>query len=531
METIKKILSLILKKIKREKSLSFFVIFLIAVLILLNFLSDKYLIEIPRKGGEVNEIILVEKPRFINPVLGITNIDKTLISLIYSPLLKKNSNGNLVENIAQYKIDKTGLKYTIKLKNDIYFHDGEKMDIDDVIFTIQQIQNPVNNSFYRPEWINVELIKVDNLTLDIKLSKANYYFKDSLTLSILPKHIWEKIEYFNLDDGNINPIGSGPFKIDSINWKDNEINKKINSIRLSRNENYFKGEIFVENIIFNFFDSKESFLKSSLYKSNKNVNLFSYDFINELGKDYKNTFIHELVDFNLTIKNKNSNPFLNNEKIRKFIFKVWNSKEEEIDSLREIILKDKKFTFDKENNLLKYDDKIISFSTLTGSNQDESLIQISENLKKKMRKAGIDLNLKKVNESQFLSKYRSRDFESIISGYYTEERYWFYYYHSSQKNDPWINIAQINSLKINTLLEDLRKNLKSDERENKIKELKKELDNYSLILNLEKSKSYYYLSKNIDNLNLDKINYGEKRFDNIQNWVLEKEKILPFFKK
>jgi len=40
-----------------------------------------------------------------------------------------------------------------------------------------------------------------------------------------------------------------------------------------------------------------------------------------------------------------------------------------------------------------------------------------------MRKAGIDLNLKKVNESQFLSKYRSRDFESIISGYHTEERY------------------------------------------------------------------------------------------------------------
>jgi len=151
MEIVKKILSLILRKIKREKFLSFFVIFLISVLILLNFLSDEYLIEIPKKGGEINEVVLGEKPRFINPVLGITNVDKTLISLIYSPLLKKDSEGNLVENIAQYKIDKTGLKYTIKLKNDVYFHDGEKMNIDDVIFTIQQILNPVNNSFYRSE--------------------------------------------------------------------------------------------------------------------------------------------------------------------------------------------------------------------------------------------------------------------------------------------------------------------------------------------------------------------------------------------
>jgi len=125
-----------------------------------------------------------------------------------------------------------------------------------------------------------------------------------------------------LDDGNINPVGSGPFKIDSVNWKDDELNKKINYIRLSRNENYFKGEIFVENIIFHFFDSKESFLDSSLYKSNKNINLFSYDHINELERDYKKILIHELVDFNLTIKNKNSNSFLNNKKIREFIFQV-----------------------------------------------------------------------------------------------------------------------------------------------------------------------------------------------------------------
>jgi peptide/nickel transport system substrate-binding protein len=108
-------------------------------------------VEVPKEGGEINEIVLKEKPRFINPVLGITNIDKSLISLIYTPLFEKDENGNLIENIASYEINETGKKYKIKLKKGILFHDGKEMTVDDIIFTIQQIQNPENNSFYRPE--------------------------------------------------------------------------------------------------------------------------------------------------------------------------------------------------------------------------------------------------------------------------------------------------------------------------------------------------------------------------------------------
>jgi peptide/nickel transport system substrate-binding protein len=156
MNIIKKILGLSLRKIKKEKHISFFILFLLSVLFILNFLSDKYLIDIPKEGGEINEVVIGEKPKFINPVLDMnhsqkTILDKTLVSLIYSPLFYKNKKGEIEENIASYKVDDSGKKYQIKLKNNIYFHDQKKMTIDDVIFTIEQIQNPENNSFYRPE--------------------------------------------------------------------------------------------------------------------------------------------------------------------------------------------------------------------------------------------------------------------------------------------------------------------------------------------------------------------------------------------
>lgn len=534
MVTIKKILSLILRKIKKEKFISFFAIFLILTLITLNYLDDKFLIEIPKNSGELHEIIIGQNPRFINPVLAMSETDKALISLIYSPLLKKNKTNDLIPNIADYTISDDSKQYTIKLQNNIYFHDGFKMSIDDVIYTIEQIQDPLNDSFYRPQWNSVELKKIDNLTLEISLPKEDHYFKSALELYVLPKHIWEKVDYFNLTKENLNPTGSGPFKINKIEW-DSILNnngikdEKIHSLILEKNLNYFKKQPYIEKIIFNFFDSRNDYLNSD-NNIGKYQNYYSYDKWDK-KINFKIYPITESVDFNLTIKKNNSNSFLNNKEIRKYIFEIWNSEESKNEELKLLLLKNPDFEEDVENNLLKYKGEIINFSTILGNNEDNSLNLLAEKLKNKLRKAGIVTNLKILDEADFWDNLRDRNFESIISGYQNDERNWYYYYHSSQKDDPGVNIADFNSNKIDTLLLDLRKNLKDEDRKIKIQELKKEIDSYYLVLNLEKQKSYYHLKTEIDSMNLDNIISGEKRFDFIQDWVLETEKILPFFKK
>ena len=79
---------LIWKKILDKKGIVLFAIFLIFTFFIGAFISQRTLITIPKKGGEIHEIILNSKIRFINPVLALSPVDKDLVSLIYSPLLK-----------------------------------------------------------------------------------------------------------------------------------------------------------------------------------------------------------------------------------------------------------------------------------------------------------------------------------------------------------------------------------------------------------------------------------------------------------
>src|SRR6185369_12114609 len=80
----------------------------------------------PDYGGSLSEGV-IGQPRHINPLLAQTNDpDRDLSSLIYSGLLKHNPDGKLVPDLAKsYEISSDGLNYTIYLKDDILWHDGQ----------------------------------------------------------------------------------------------------------------------------------------------------------------------------------------------------------------------------------------------------------------------------------------------------------------------------------------------------------------------------------------------------------------------
>jgi ABC-type transport system substrate-binding protein len=140
------------------------------------------------------------------------------------------------------------------------------------------------------------------------------------------------------------------------------------------------------------------------------------------------------------------------------------------------------------------------------------------------------MNIKVVDKKEFWEKIKSRSFSSIILGYNTDKIFWPYYYHSSQRNDPGLNITQFNSKKIDNLLIKLKNSNSKEEELKNAKELQDEINSYYIILNLEQEKTYYYLKKEIDNLNLNNVNSGIFRFKNINQWITKTEKVLPIFK-
>ena len=64
-----------------------FILFISTVGILQN-INKSFMVEVPLDGGSITEGI-IGTPRFINPVLASSDIDRDLVSLIYSGLMRK----------------------------------------------------------------------------------------------------------------------------------------------------------------------------------------------------------------------------------------------------------------------------------------------------------------------------------------------------------------------------------------------------------------------------------------------------------
>lgn len=250
---------------KKEKLFFFtlFVLFIISGIALIITLWHNNTEIVPAKGGILREGV-ADQPRFINPVYASSNdIDRDLVNLIYSGLFKYNSKGNIVPDLVkEYSIEEEGKIYNLILRQDALFHDGNPLTADDVIFTIETIQNPDFQSPIQAQWLDVEIEKVSDYQIRLSLKNPYPAFLETLCLKILPSHVWQDIssQNFPLCSYNFQPIGSGPFKIKTAN-KDKK--GKITSIVLEKNHYYYGKEPYLSEISFIFFEDQNALLKAA----------------------------------------------------------------------------------------------------------------------------------------------------------------------------------------------------------------------------------------------------------------------------
>ena len=198
----------------------FVVLFAFSGLFMFFQLNNVFMTEVPAKRGSITEGV-IGYPRAINPLLASdsSEADKDLVLLVYSGLLKATPEGDLISDLAEsYKISKDGLTYSFKLKDDIYFHDGVAIKTADVKFTIEKAQDPLTKSSERINWDGVQVKILNDKELDLVLPQAYAPFLENATLGILPKHLWENLDanQFALSPLNLEPIGSGPYKVENI---------------------------------------------------------------------------------------------------------------------------------------------------------------------------------------------------------------------------------------------------------------------------------------------------------------------------
>ena len=237
------------------------IIILTSSFVLVSRLYLQMTIPVPRVGSSYTEGML-GNPRVINPLYASHDTDRDISRLIFSGLFIYNGDGIIEPDLASnLEISPDGKIYTVTLKKNLRWHDGQPISVDDVIFTIHTVQNGQFRSPLRSDWQGVSVEKLNDDSIRFSLRAPYAPFIENLTLGIIPRHIWERVipEQAPLHEANLRPIGSGPYRFDQIRQhKDGS----IIWYQIVRNPTYHRLGPYIQKIIFQFFKNENELFAS-----------------------------------------------------------------------------------------------------------------------------------------------------------------------------------------------------------------------------------------------------------------------------
>lgn len=538
---------------------------LIVIIALVVFLVSGYFlatISVPQVGGEYTEG-LIGSPRFINPILAQTDVDKDLARLIFSGLLKYDKNRQLVSDLAaSYEISEDQLTYVFHLKENIFWHDGEKFTANDVIFTVASIQDPEFNSPLSRSFIGITAEKVDDVTVKFILKEPFAPFLSLLVFGILPEHLWYVIPPANatLTELNRAPIGTGAWKFDKFS-KDRV--GVIKSYTLTRNNGYYGDKPYLDRIIFKFYGDFNSAVDALKSKDVEGIAYLPKEFGADLEK-YKNLNYHNLdqPQYTALFFNQNNNELLKADYIRQVIAiaidketivkDIFNSEGRIADapSLPGIIVNPdiKKYDYDPQGAvaiLEKNGWQMTSTTTENGITKqvrqkkgwnlqlklttvDQPVnVKTAELIKASLDQIGFDVELDIIDKSKILQDViKTRNYESLLfSENLGTDPDPFPFWHSSQNEYPGLNLAIFTNKKVDKLLEDARRSNNWDERRDKYLEFQKIITEELPAISLFNATYTYPQDKVIQGFDLYSIAVPADRFSNIFEWFVKTKRI------
>ena len=127
----------------------------------------------PERGGVFREGV-AGNPQYINPLLcHAHDIDRDLCSLLFRGLTRLDQQGQVVPDLAESWSAPDGLAYTFRLRENQFWHDGKPVTIDDVLFTIEMMQNPDSPILtdLAELWRSVAVERVDDRTVRFLLDQ------------------------------------------------------------------------------------------------------------------------------------------------------------------------------------------------------------------------------------------------------------------------------------------------------------------------------------------------------------------------
>ncbi len=222
-----------------EWGLLIFALFMLALTQTFWF-SESYSVTGFQSGGTFTEATL-GKVNSLNPLFASTNSEKTLAKLMFSSLTASDSSGHIGNLLAKsVQSDSSAKVWTVKLKDNLKWSDGEPITPDDVVFTANLISGLGQISPFYSSLYNVKVSVDDHQNIIFELPAVYSEFASALDFPILPQHALADADSMTLLESSFssNPISSGPF---SFNAQQAVGTNGESIIYLTKNEHYFKG--------------------------------------------------------------------------------------------------------------------------------------------------------------------------------------------------------------------------------------------------------------------------------------------------
>jgi len=214
----------------------------------------------PVAGGDL-VVGISEEPVSLNPFLpdGTSMATKLVTAnilwglLVVTPSLTHAPRiAETVPTLENGLVTRNPFTVTYRIKEEAIWSDGEPITSWDVQFTWQNIMDPKRNVADRAGYDKIETIQTpDAKTVKIVFKEPYIHYKElfSTTYPILPKHLLNGRSYDDLLSQMIT-FASGPYRFKK--WTKGE------SITITRNENFWDKEPYIDQVIFKFTPKTDS---------------------------------------------------------------------------------------------------------------------------------------------------------------------------------------------------------------------------------------------------------------------------------
>lgn len=540
-------------------------IFVVSGVMLLWNLNSAFLIEVPRSGGRLVEGV-IGAPRFINPVLSVTDGDKDIAALVYSGLTRSLPDGTLGLDLADsYSISADGKTYSFVLRSDAKFHDGIPVTPDDIVFTVLKIQEASIKSNKRAYWEGVTVEKASEREVRFNLQQPYAPFIENTTIGILPKHVWKDLagEQFISSTLNTNPIGSGPYKVGSIDRNAKGIPL---SYTLDSNSEFYLGKPYIKNVVFKFYNSEKSLIENYVRGDVKSVSGISPDNAMLLKNEKTRILQTPLPRVFAVFFNQVTNKVLAYKEVRQalslavnrqgivtsvlqgfgtpldsavpksFTGEVQSGARDATSHHEEAIaLLEKNGWLLNANGIRekKVGNTIIPLSFSISTSDAPELKEVAEHVQANWKQIGADVSIKIV-EGGYLNQnvIKPRKYDALLFGQVVNRDLDLYaFWHSSQRDDPGLNVALYSNSTVDKTLEMMRIETKASTRQELYKKIESELQDDIPAIFLYSPHFIYVLPEELKGISLKQVSSPSERFSSIHKWYLNTDTIWKIFDK